>query len=370
MAYTQAAPPSFEDSKTRRQKVRAAGLHPDYWYPVEWDRNVARGQVTQVTFWRRAFALFRGEDGLLRAIEDRCVHRQLKLSIGKVQGNELVCAYHGWVYNGDGALTCVKHDLFGKPLPSYKIESLPVRVRYGLIWIFPGDPELASKRHIPDIPELEGPDRWGCAPADFTWKAHHSMVIDNVSDFTHAWLHRKYRPFDDAKLTRLETVGDNVHVSYDTQVGRGRISGLFVDRKAVNTNAMDLCYEYPYQWSDTDGKIKHWLFVLPIDERTTRAFFLFYFKGFKIPFLPISLPKSLMTPLLAVASHTLVKPLLSEDGVAVQAEQEGWEAHWDETAAEINPCIRQFQNVTIRKWEEHLAQKPATSRTARRIDAA
>lgn len=370
MAYAQTPPPGFEDSSTRRQKVRAAGLHPDYWYPVEHDRKIKKGQVVEVKFWKRSYALFRGEDGLLRAIEDRCVHRQLKLSIGTVEGCELVCAYHGWAYNGDGALTRVKHDLFGKTMPNYKVESVPVRVRYGLIWIFPGNPEMASKRHIPEIPELEGKDRWGCVPVDFTWKAHHSMIIDNVSDFTHAWLHRRYRPFDGATLTRLETVGDNVHVSYDTQVGRGKISGLFVDRKAVNTNAMDLCYEYPYQWSNTDDKIKHWCFVLPIDEQTTRSFFLFYFKSFKIPMLPLTLPKVLMTPLLKVASRTLVKPLLSEDGVAVQAEQAGWEAHWDETAAELNPCIRQFQNVTIRKWEEHLAAKAATGHTARKIDAA
>jgi hypothetical protein len=50
-----------------------------------------------------------------------------------------------------------------------------------------------------------------------------------------------------------------------------------VDRRRIDTNAIDLCYEYPYQWSDTDGKIKHWRFVLPVDECTTRVFFLFYF---------------------------------------------------------------------------------------------
>ena len=52
------------------------------------------------------------------------------------------------------------------------------------------------------------------------------MVIDNVSDFTHAWLHRRYKPFEEgAVLTHHEIVGDDVHLSYDTRVGRGRISG-------------------------------------------------------------------------------------------------------------------------------------------------
>ena len=38
-----------------------------------------------------------------------------------------------------------------------------------------------------------------------------------------------YRPT--GTLATCETVGDNVHFAYDTRVGRGRISGLFVDHK-------------------------------------------------------------------------------------------------------------------------------------------
>ena len=75
----------------------------------------------------------------------------------------------------------------------------------------------------------------------------------------------------------------------------------FVDRSRTNVNAMKLCYQYPYQWSDTDGKIKDWCFCLPIDEQTTRAFFLFYFDGFKIPFLPLKMPRQVMEPVLGLS---------------------------------------------------------------------
>jgi len=349
-------PPGFADAGNRRQKARAAGLNPDYWYAVEYDRTVKPGQVVEVVFWNTSIALYRGMDGQLRALENRCAHRQLKLSLGAVEGCNLVCAYHGWAYDQQGQVIRIPHDLFGKPMPSFKVGSYPVKVRYGLIWVFPGDPTLADQRRIPDIPELEGPDRWACVPIDFTWRAHHSMIIDNVSDFTHAHLHRKYRPFVDAKLRRCEALGDRVYVSYDTIVGTGRISGLFVDRKRVNTNAIDLCYEYPYQWSSTDGRIKHWCFVLPIDERTTRVFFLFYFDALKIPFTTIRIPQWLMTFVLRISNRLLIKPLLSQDGFAVEAEQEGYETHFDAPIAEFNPAVNLFQQLTIRKWEEHLAK--------------
>lgn len=358
------SPPSFEDAKNKRQKVRAAGLDPNYWYAVEHAPAIAAGQVKRATFWGTHVAVWRDARGMLHAVEDRCAHRHLPLSRGIVEGDKLVCQYHGWSFDKSGRLAEVKHDLFGLKMPQCRLRTFPVRERYGLVWVFFGDPERASDVKMPEIPELEGPNRWACVPIDFTFKAHHSMIIDNVSDFTHAFLHRKFKPFSDAKLTKLETNDKGVFLSYDTKVGGGRITSLFVDRKSINTNAMELGYEYPYQWSNTDDAIKHWLFVLPIDERTTRAFFLFHFKSFKVPFTPFRVPRPLMDPLLEAANRLHIRPLLSEDGWACEAEQEGWERHWDQPIAEISPAVHAFQAFTIKKWEEHLAREAAKKAVA------
>ena len=302
-------PPAFEDAHNLRQKARAAGMDPNYWYAVEQEKNIRPGQVREVVFWKRSIALFRGKDGQFRAILNRCAHRQLKLSLGEVKGCDLVCAYHGWTYDGDGRVVDVPHDLFGQPMPSFRIQSYPVKVRYGLVWIFPGERALASTRAIPDIPELEGVGAWPRIVIDLSWRAHHSMIIDNVSDFTHGHLHRKYQPFDDAKLLRHETVGDSVNLLYEAKVGRGKVTGKFVDHRRLDTNHIDLCYEYPYQRSNTDGEIKHWLFVLPIDERTSRTFFVFYFKALKIPFLPVPLRGRALQVVLDIAKRLSIGPL-------------------------------------------------------------
>ena len=350
------SPPSFEEAKNRRQKVRVAGMHPDYWYPVEWDKNLKRGQVIEVKFWGRSIAVYRGDDDKVRALENRCAHRQLKLSHGGVTGCRLTCNYHGWQYDETGRCVEIPHDLFGSKRPEVQVGAYPVKVRYGLIWVFPGDASLSEGRALPSIPELEGDTGWGVIPVDFVWKAHHSMIIDNVSDFSHAYLHRRSRPFVGAKLTRLETEGERVILAYETKVGAGQISGLFVDRKSTNTNAMTLAYEYPYQWSNTDDKIKHWCFVLPIDEQTTRTFFIFYFSptSLKLPFLPVHFPRRVLQGIMPIAKQVLVKPLLQEDGVAVEAEQEGYNMHFEQPIAELNPAVHEFQQLTIRKWEEHL----------------
>jgi phenylpropionate dioxygenase-like ring-hydroxylating dioxygenase large terminal subunit len=350
--------PDYASATTQRQKQRAAGLHPDYWYPALWSHELLPGQVKEVVFWKRSLAVFRGADGKVRAVENRCAHRQLKLSLGNVEGCELTCAYHGWTFDGNGKCTHIEHSLFGHKMPNVKIQSFPVQERYGIIFVFPGNPERQSEHPLPDIPEWHDDSGWGKIPVDFTWRAHHSIIIDNTCDFTHAYLHRNKRPFTYAELKSLETNGDSIDLEYDTRVGDTRLQRLFVNQRTTNTNAMKLGYHYPYQWSSTDDKIKHWCFVLPMDERNTRAFFLFYFSPdtVKIPYLPaVKLPNKVMDAVMPLARRLFVTPLLAEDRLAVEAEQEGYEKHWDKPVPDLNPVPVAFMGLTIRKWEEYLA---------------
>ena len=47
-----------------------------------------------------------GGNGEVRAWEDRCPHRGMRLSYGFVRDGNLTCLYHGWTYNSDGQ--CVR----------------------------------------------------------------------------------------------------------------------------------------------------------------------------------------------------------------------------------------------------------------------
>lgn len=361
------APPGFEEAKGLRQRARVAGLDPNYWYAALLSSELPKGAVKEVVFWRRSFALFRGQDGALRCVENRCAHRNIKLTLGQVEGCTLRCAYHGWSYDGDGRLVDMPHNDFGKQL-KIKLASFPVQEKHGMIWIFPGDPENAStgssaeaaastKRSIPSIPEIDGPNGWAHDVIDFVWHGHHSMIMDNVSDFTHGYLHRKWKPFEGDELLGMDEQDERVLVHYNSKIAAARIMDMLIDRKAHAGNSHTSCYEYPYQWSNTEEFVKHWLFLLPIDERTTRVFFLFYYRDFKLPLLPFKVPERLMTPLIRLGHQLLVRPLFDEDGWAVQREQEGFEAYWDAPLAEVNPQVLAYQRLTVRKWEAYLASQ-------------
>ncbi|NJK33298.1 MAG: Rieske (2Fe-2S) protein [Deltaproteobacteria bacterium] len=115
-----------------------------------------RKQIVEVRFWGESVALYRDENGRLHAIENRCAHRQLPLTAGNVVGDRIVCDYHGWQYNGAGELTDVPHSLFGKKMPQCRLRTYPVRVRYGLVWIFFGDVDRPTRRPCRRFPSSKG----------------------------------------------------------------------------------------------------------------------------------------------------------------------------------------------------------------------
>jgi len=87
----------------------------------------------------------------LRAMSDLCVHRGTALSLGWVQGDELVCAYHGWRYGADGRCVAIpqKEDPAAVPAKA-RIQAFRAQERYGLIWVALAEPRWP----LPEVPEL------------------------------------------------------------------------------------------------------------------------------------------------------------------------------------------------------------------------
>lgn len=346
--------PTFDEAQNLRQKVRAAGLSPDHWYAAEYSNAVRRGKVVEVSFAGSSMALFRGDDGRVSAIENRCAHRQIKLSLGQVNGCQLTCQYHGWTYNRDGQVTEIPHDLFGHKMPNFRVRAYPVKERYGLIWVFPGSPERAAECSMPEVPEMEGSNPWAYVPQSFTWKSHHSMVIDNLCDLTHAYLHRQFPSFLPGRLLGVEQQDQRVVMRYEAKVGP------FAHKRWANPRCLEICYDYPYhwarfEWSNIEGKIKYWTFLLPIDDHNTRLFFLFCYDRMKFPWLPWRVGHRWIRLALRM-SDPVIRSLLDQDGQALAAEQAGYDSSFESPLIELNPVVTQLHQLTVRKWEEYLSR--------------
>ena len=352
--------PHLEISTLRRE-AWAAGLDPAYWYPVEYDRNIRPGQVIEVKSRHATLALFRGRDGRLAAVEDRCAHRHVKLSAGRVEGCRITCRYHGWSYDVEGRLVTVPHELFGHGFPAARLRSYPVRVRYGLIWIFFGAARLSDERPLPRIPEIEGDAAWPHVLIDFMVQAHPTAIVNNVMDSTHVpSLHRQFRTrtLIYGKVTRCDVKGDTVTVGHDVRLDRRGLLQFLLS--SLRTGHQDACYEYPYLWVAVGDVYTLWNFMLPIDERTTRLFMISCADRVKIPFTPFRAPTALLRPALGLAKRLLVKPLFEEDVWSFEAEQKGFENSERTPSLDLHPAIRPCYELTIRKWQEHLARTTPT----------
>ena len=76
------------------------------WYPVlpSWGVHSEPVGITRLS---RRIAIWRGKDGNVSAVEDRCPHRGARLSLGWNLDNRLACWYHGLEVNGDGVVESV-----------------------------------------------------------------------------------------------------------------------------------------------------------------------------------------------------------------------------------------------------------------------
>jgi phenylpropionate dioxygenase-like ring-hydroxylating dioxygenase large terminal subunit len=77
----------------------------NFWYVAAYGHEVTRNPLGRVILGE-PIVFFRKQDGTPVALEDRCAHRHLPLSMGRLVGDLLQCRYHGLCYDGTGQ--CVK----------------------------------------------------------------------------------------------------------------------------------------------------------------------------------------------------------------------------------------------------------------------
>jgi phenylpropionate dioxygenase-like ring-hydroxylating dioxygenase large terminal subunit len=116
------------------------------------------------------------------ALEDACWHRLLPLSKGHLRGDEVVCGYHGLIYDAEGRCTYMpSQDTIN---PSACVRSYPVVERHRFIWAWMGDPALADPDSIPDIHWNDDPE-WASDGKVIHVKCNYRLVVDNLMDLTH-----------------------------------------------------------------------------------------------------------------------------------------------------------------------------------------
>lgn len=72
------------------------------WWSVALSEEVTAQKPLNVDLGEQPLVLWRDNQGIARALEDRCPHRRAPLSLGCIRDNGLIqCGYHGWSYDGE-----------------------------------------------------------------------------------------------------------------------------------------------------------------------------------------------------------------------------------------------------------------------------
>ncbi len=181
------------------------------WYVAACEHEISRS-LRPLTLLGERIVFFQKEDGTPVALEDACPHRKLPLSLGRLKGDEVECGYHGLTFDCSGRSVRTPGN---QPVPpGASVRSYPLQSRYGLIWIWMGEPARADPAHIFEVSNWDDP-AWGLNRGDGMKVAcNYLYVTDNLLDPSHvAWVHQSSFAGAACEDTPLEVTASAVGVT-------------------------------------------------------------------------------------------------------------------------------------------------------------
>jgi nitrite reductase/ring-hydroxylating ferredoxin subunit len=159
------------------------------WYVAGWAQDLSADAPLGVRILDDPIVLWRTGEDKVSALEDRCVHRLAPLSLGRCEGGNLRCLYHGLLFDAAGTVV----EIPGQDIipPQARVRSYPVVELHSWIWVWMGDAALADVSLIPPAVGFDHPDYiLGRGQLDYAAEAR--LINDNLLDFTHlAYVHAK-----------------------------------------------------------------------------------------------------------------------------------------------------------------------------------
>ncbi|MBD2448816.1 Rieske 2Fe-2S domain-containing protein [Nostoc sp. FACHB-152] len=282
------------------QELPAGGLDPErfdwqeVWYPVFYIADLDKTQPTRFTLLERDIVLWWDKnEQTWRAFADQCPHRLAPLSEGRInEEGWLECPYHGWAFSGAGKCEIIPQQAEGGKAETSQracVNSLPTKVRQGLLFVYPGKSENAAKTKVPIVDALEeDPEGWVCLNTfrDIPYDA--LTLMENVLDSSHI-------PY-----THHKTVGNRANVSpvelEIVESGKWGFQGVWEEgpRKGTLGKQHTTFIAPGLMWHDLTskqfGRTLTVVYATPIRKGECRLFAIFPFKfSSKLPGLFLKL---------------------------------------------------------------------------------
>lgn len=157
----------------------------NHWYVAGLDEEFGDTPKAK-TLLERSIVFFRVKSGELVALQNRCLHRSFPLADGMVQGDNLVCGYHGIEYDANGNIVRIPCQ---DRIPNRKLRKYPLRKKGPYVFIWMGDEEAPDESRLPAFEFLDD------SGYDYVDGVKHIdgsylLLMENLNDLTHfSFLH-------------------------------------------------------------------------------------------------------------------------------------------------------------------------------------
>jgi phenylpropionate dioxygenase-like ring-hydroxylating dioxygenase large terminal subunit len=169
--------------------------------------------------------LFRAENGQPAALVDRCPHRNVPLSLGRVENGQLECGYHGWRFDGGGECRAIP-GLLGEPgARSRCATAYPTREQDGFVWVYstPGVTPTSEPYRFPMLgtPGYSTVRRLVRASSTLHAALENTLDVPHTA-FLHGGLFRTAKKRNEIEVV-VRRAADRVEAEY---IGEPRPTGL------------------------------------------------------------------------------------------------------------------------------------------------
>lgn len=189
-----------------------------HWFPIARLADIADKPVGMTLLDVRLVA-YRTPEGV-HVARDLCAHRGVPLSMGWVEGDEIVCPYHGLRYGTDGRCRKIPAQPNVEPSALFAMTMLPAVERYGLLWTCI-DP-VNDANVTPPFDPWEEAGYQQIVPPSVDIKAAPGRQVEGFVDVAHfAWVH--HEAFADREnpvvpLYKTRVMERSVHTEYWSDV--------------------------------------------------------------------------------------------------------------------------------------------------------
>jgi phenylpropionate dioxygenase-like ring-hydroxylating dioxygenase large terminal subunit len=138
------------------------------------------------TILDRPIVLFRDSDNRAIALEDRCPHKGVSLSLGRVNKNSIECPYHGLCFDATGNCTAQPSSSPGESNVYKRIPAYPITEQDDWIWVY-----IGHDQNPDPPPRYKKQAGYGWFELHNVMQASMSLILDNGLDCSHTgFVHR------------------------------------------------------------------------------------------------------------------------------------------------------------------------------------